>query len=56
MHDDRDRPYIVHDVDAATDFYFRHLGFAEVMHPAPTLAMLGRGGLRVALGAPAPEA
>jgi catechol 2,3-dioxygenase-like lactoylglutathione lyase family enzyme len=32
--------YIVHDVDAAIDFYCRHLGFQEVMHPAPAFAML----------------
>jgi catechol 2,3-dioxygenase-like lactoylglutathione lyase family enzyme len=44
--------YIVHDVDAAIDFYRRHLGFEEVMHPAPTFAMLARGGLRLALSAP----
>lgn len=44
--------YIVHDVDAAIDFYRRHLGFEEVMHPAPAFAMLSRGGLRLALSAP----
>ena len=32
--------YIVHDVDAAIGFYCRNLGFTEVMHPAPTFAML----------------
>jgi catechol 2,3-dioxygenase-like lactoylglutathione lyase family enzyme len=41
--------YIVHDVDAAIDFYCGHLGFDEVMHPAPTFAMLSRGDLRLAL-------
>lgn len=32
--------YIVHDVDAAIGFYCRNLGFTEVIHPAPTFAML----------------
>jgi catechol 2,3-dioxygenase-like lactoylglutathione lyase family enzyme len=44
--------YIVDDVDAAIDFYTRHLGFEEVMHPAPTFAMLSRGELRLLLSAP----
>ena len=44
--------YIVDDVDAAIDFYTQHLGFDEVMHPAPTFAMLVRGELRLALSAP----
>lgn len=44
--------YIVHDVDAAIGFYTGLLGFAEVMHPAPTFAMLSRGALRLALSAP----
>jgi catechol 2,3-dioxygenase-like lactoylglutathione lyase family enzyme len=44
--------YIVDDVDAAIDFYCRHLGFHEVMHPAPSFAMLSRGELRLALSAP----
>jgi catechol 2,3-dioxygenase-like lactoylglutathione lyase family enzyme len=44
--------YIVDDVDAAIDFYGRHLGFQEVMHPAPTFAMLSRGDLRLVLSAP----
>jgi len=43
--------YIVHDVDAAIDFYCRNLGFTEVMHPAPTFAMLSRGDLRLVLSA-----
>ncbi|HVW30978.1 MAG TPA: VOC family protein, partial [Acidimicrobiia bacterium] len=30
--------YIVNDVDESIDFYCRHLGFKEVMHPAPTFA------------------
>src|SRR5690242_4444572 len=44
--------YIVDDVDAAIAFYTRHLGFAEVMHPAPAFAMLSRGDLRLVLSAP----
>lgn len=44
--------YIVDDVDEAIAFYSRHLGFREVMHPAPTFAMLSRGDLRLVLSAP----
>ena len=44
--------YIVDDVDAAIDFYCTELGFEEVMHPAPTFAMLSRGDLRLVLSAP----
>jgi catechol 2,3-dioxygenase-like lactoylglutathione lyase family enzyme len=44
--------YIVDDVDAAIDFYCRLLGFDEVMHPAPTFAMLAQGELRLVLSAP----
>lgn len=44
--------YIVHDVDAAIAFYCGHLGFREVMHPAPAFAMLARDDLRLALSAP----
>lgn len=43
--------YIVTDVDAAIEFYCRHLGFHEDMHPAPTFAMLSRGDLRLILSA-----
>src|SRR5262245_61778929 len=48
--------YIVNDVDAAIAFYCRHLGFKEVMHPAPAFAMLTRGDLRLVLSAPNPAA
>ena len=48
--------YIVNDVDAAIAFYCRHLGFKEVMHPAPAFAMLMRGDLRLVLSAPNPSA
>jgi catechol 2,3-dioxygenase-like lactoylglutathione lyase family enzyme len=44
--------YIVDDVDAAIDFYCRELGFHEVMHPAPSFAMLSHGDLRLVLSAP----
>ena len=44
--------YIVEDVDAALAFYRQHLGFEEVMRPAPTFAMLRRGDLRLLLSAP----
>lgn len=47
--------YIVHDVDAAIAFYGQHLGFAEVMHPAPAFAMLSRGDLRLTLSAPSAQ-
>jgi len=44
--------YIVDDVDAAIEFYCGHLGFEEVMHPAPAFAMLAHGDLRLVLSAP----
>jgi catechol 2,3-dioxygenase-like lactoylglutathione lyase family enzyme len=44
--------YIVDDVDSAIAFYRDRLGFAEVMHPAPTFAMMSRGDLRLVLSAP----
>jgi catechol 2,3-dioxygenase-like lactoylglutathione lyase family enzyme len=44
--------YIVYDVDQAIAFYCEHLGFREVMHPAPQFAMLSRGDLRLVLSAP----
>jgi catechol 2,3-dioxygenase-like lactoylglutathione lyase family enzyme len=47
--------YIVDDVDAALEFYERHLGFTEVMHPAPTFAILARGDLRLLLSAPSAQ-
>ena len=43
--------YIVDDVDDAIAFYREQLGFDEVMHPAPTFAMLARGDLRLVLSA-----
>ncbi len=47
--------YIVDDVDAALAFYRERLGFEELMHPAPTFAMVTRGDLRLALSAPSGE-
>jgi catechol 2,3-dioxygenase-like lactoylglutathione lyase family enzyme len=44
--------YIVNDVDEAISFYCQHLAFKEVMHPAPTFAMLSKGDLRLTLSAP----
>jgi catechol 2,3-dioxygenase-like lactoylglutathione lyase family enzyme len=44
--------YIVDDVDAAIDFYCGQLGFNEMMHPAPSFAMLSHGDLRLVLTAP----
>lgn len=44
--------YIVDDVAEAIGFYTSALGFTEVMHPAPTFAMLTRGDLRLVLSAP----
>jgi catechol 2,3-dioxygenase-like lactoylglutathione lyase family enzyme len=43
--------YIVDDVNAAIEFYCRDLGFEEVMHPAPTFAMLSHSELRLVLTA-----
>jgi catechol 2,3-dioxygenase-like lactoylglutathione lyase family enzyme len=48
--------YIVHDVDAAIEFYTTQLGFKLEMHPAPPFAMLSRGDLRLVLSAPNPSA
>ncbi|MGH7666123.1 MAG: VOC family protein [Candidatus Dormibacteria bacterium] len=44
--------YIVNDVDQAIAFYTGGLGFTEIMHPAPSFAMLMRGDLRLVLSAP----
>jgi catechol 2,3-dioxygenase-like lactoylglutathione lyase family enzyme len=47
--------YIVHDVDAAIDFYCGQLGFTEVVHPAPSFAILSLGDLRLLLSSPSSE-
>ncbi|MGE0282519.1 MAG: VOC family protein [Rhizobiaceae bacterium] len=44
--------YIVHDVDAAIDFYTRLLGFEVDIHPAPGFARLSFGDLRLLLNRP----
>ncbi|HEX2223415.1 MAG TPA: VOC family protein [Thermoanaerobaculia bacterium] len=44
--------YIVNDVDAAIEFYTRHLGFRVDLHPAPGFASLSRGNLRLLLNKP----
>jgi catechol 2,3-dioxygenase-like lactoylglutathione lyase family enzyme len=44
--------YIVDDVDAAADFYARHLRFELVMKPGPGFAMLRKDGLRLLLNTP----
>ena len=44
--------YIVDDVDASLAFYRDHLGFREVMHPAPEFAMLARDDLRLVIVSP----
>jgi catechol 2,3-dioxygenase-like lactoylglutathione lyase family enzyme len=44
--------YFVDDIDTAIRFYCQNLGFTEVMHPAPTFAMLSRGDLRLVLSVP----
>ena len=44
--------YVVHDVDAAIEFYCSSLGFEVDMHPAAGFAMLSRGDLRLLLSAP----
>jgi catechol 2,3-dioxygenase-like lactoylglutathione lyase family enzyme len=48
--------YIVDEVDTAISFYCGHLGFEIEMHPAPSFAMLSRGGLRLLLSAPSEQA
>jgi catechol 2,3-dioxygenase-like lactoylglutathione lyase family enzyme len=47
--------YIVHDVDAAIGFYCGHLGFTEVIHPAPSFAILSLGELRLLLSSPSSD-
>jgi catechol 2,3-dioxygenase-like lactoylglutathione lyase family enzyme len=44
--------YIVDDVDAAVDFYTRHLDFEVLVRPGPGFAMLRRGDLRLLLNVP----
>jgi catechol 2,3-dioxygenase-like lactoylglutathione lyase family enzyme len=44
--------YIVSDMDAAIDFYVRHLGFKVEMHPAPGFAEISRGDMHLYLTVP----
>jgi catechol 2,3-dioxygenase-like lactoylglutathione lyase family enzyme len=44
--------YIVDDVDAAIEFYTRHLDFSLELHPAASFAILSRGDLPLLLSAP----
>jgi catechol 2,3-dioxygenase-like lactoylglutathione lyase family enzyme len=44
--------YIVNDMDATVDFYTKMLGFAIVMRPAPTFAILSQGDLHLLLSVP----
>ena len=44
--------YIVDNVDAAVDFYTRHLQFEVLMKPGPGFAMLRRNDLRLLLNTP----
>jgi catechol 2,3-dioxygenase-like lactoylglutathione lyase family enzyme len=44
--------YIVTDVDAAVDFYTKHLGFDVQMRPGPGFAAVTRGDLRLLLSEP----
>ena len=44
--------YVVDDVEAAIEFYTRHLGFTVLSHPAPPFADVVRGHLRVLLSGP----
>ncbi|MGZ4689559.1 MAG: VOC family protein [Acidimicrobiia bacterium] len=48
--------YMVEDVDAAVDFYTRHLGFTVRTSAAPAFADVTRGPLRLLLSGPASSA
>lgn len=48
--------YMVDDVEAAVDFYTRHLGFTLRMSAAPAFADVVRGRLRLLLSGPASSA
>jgi catechol 2,3-dioxygenase-like lactoylglutathione lyase family enzyme len=47
--------YIVNEVNAAIDFYTRHLGFKVEMHPAPGFAEISRGDMHIYLTRPSPS-
>lgn len=44
--------YMVHDVDAAIDFYTKHLGFEVRLNAGPAFADVTRGNLRLLLSGP----
>jgi catechol 2,3-dioxygenase-like lactoylglutathione lyase family enzyme len=48
--------YIVHDVDAAVDFYTRHFGFEVLTHFSPAFADVQLGELRLLLSGPTSSA
>jgi catechol 2,3-dioxygenase-like lactoylglutathione lyase family enzyme len=48
--------YMVDDVDAAVDFYTRHLGFTLLSSMAPAFADVVRGNLRLLLSGPTSSA
>jgi catechol 2,3-dioxygenase-like lactoylglutathione lyase family enzyme len=48
--------YMVDDVDAAIEFYTKHLGFEVRMSAAPAFADVTRGNLRLLLSGPASSA
>ncbi len=48
--------YMVDDVEAAVDFYTRHLGFTPLSSAAPAFADVTRGRLRLLLSGPASSA
>src|SRR5215510_1402786 len=47
--------YIVNDVNAAIDFYTRHLDPEFEMHPAPGFAEISRGDMHIYLTKPSPS-
>jgi catechol 2,3-dioxygenase-like lactoylglutathione lyase family enzyme len=48
--------YMVHDVDAAVDFYTKYLGFTVGTYAAPAFADVFRGSLRLLLSGPSSSA
>ena len=48
--------YMVHDVDAAVEFYTKHFGFTVGTHTPPAFADVFRGNLRLLLSGPSSSA
>ena len=48
--------YMVHDVDAAVEFYTKHFGLTVGTHVAPAFADVFRGNLRLLLSGPSSSA